>query len=882
MMPLKIFRYISKTFIYLIIAAFALSVYGYNYDTVEVKAPSPSEKFLFESRHTTCIYINQNEKPVVQTALSLLQKDVETVFDAALQVSGDKNKIRIIAGTIGQNEEISRLANSHTIDLSAIEGKWEAFLFAAVTENGRNLLVIAGSDSRGTAYGLLELSRMIGVSPWHYFADLAPCKATSFPLPQLNICQLPSVRYRGIFLNDEDWGLMPWATQTLVPESEKGAIGPEAYEKIFELLLRLRANTIWPAMHECTVSFYTVKGNKEMAGKYGIVAGTSHCEPMMRCSASEWDIAGQGDYNYTTNKAAILSYWTERLQELTASDNIYTIGMRGKHDGIMQGVRTIDEHKFYLTQIIRDQQELLRKFVHPDPSQLPQVFIPYKEVLDVYDAGLEVPDYVTLVWCDDNYGYIRRLSNEKEQLRPGGSGIYYHVSYWGRPHDYLWLASTSPALIYTEMKRAYEYGARQLWILNVGDIKPAEYLMEFFLDMAWNIRFCEQNGKETSVFKHLQHWAAREFGEQQAPEITSVMKEYYRLANIRKPEHTGWNRVEEQGYPKGLTPVTDSEYNPEFNNELQNRIRDYQAIEEQVMRIQTQIPDNKKSAFFQLVAYPVRGASLINQKWLYAQLAHYYTDKEIEKARIHARQSLQAYDEIEAISNDYARMENGKWNRMMDFKPRRLPVFDKPVFNFPDSVSLSSVPCSPVKPDKRIVHVQNARQAIKGLEHGKIIEGLGHSFAAVQMQQGDSLSFVFNVGEPGEGFIRIAAIPNHDVDGQGMKIAVSVDGQMLPPADYSVEGRSEAWKQNVLRGQVVVSFPCAFRQRGPVSISVKALTPYIILDQIMIEPYDNRIFYEFPTITNNHSADCTDLIGKKSVKICGQKHINHEYISFFQ
>ncbi|GHV25151.1 hypothetical protein FACS1894176_02970 [Bacteroidia bacterium] len=805
-----------------------------------------AEDILFDAHHATPIYVDAAEQPVVQTALTLLQQDVQTVFGSSLQLSDNPENTRIIAGTTGVNAEIDRLEKERRIDLSALKGKWETFRLTTVKNGKQTVLIIAGSDPRGTAYGILELSRMIGVSPWYDFADVKPNTRKQFAMPKTDIQQSPSVQYRGIFLNDEDWGLLPWATKTLAPgfpllEGLRGAaIGPKTYAKIFELLLRLRANTIWAAMHETTVPFYLVEGNKETAAKYGIIVGTSHCEPLMRNSATEWDIAGKGDYNYMTNKENILSYWTERLKDLKGAENIYTIGLRGKHDGMMQGVKTLEEHKSVLSQVLNDQRELLRKHVNPDPSKIPQAFIPYKEVLDAYDAGLEVPDDVTLVWCDDNYGYIRRLSNEKERLRSGGSGVYYHVSYWGRPHDYLWLASTSPALIHTEMKRAYKHGADKLWILNVGDIKPAEYLMELFLDMAWNIHLCDslpcgEGWGGASVFNHLNAWATREFGKQHTEEITAIMKEYYRLANFRKPEHTGWSRVEEPGYPRNLTPVVDSEYNPHFNNELQNRLQNYLSLENRVKQLRPSIPKNKQSAFFQLVEYPVRGASLINQKWLYVQLND-------------SLNSISAYREIERITAGYNSMENGKWNRMMSSHPRDLPVFEAPKFSHPRRDAARHVSTN----DAAII-AQNATNAVETWRaaSSKAIEGLGHSFAAVPLAQQDSLTFIVDVPFDGDGWIKVAAIPNHDVDGQGMKIAISVTengreaARHVSTADYSVEGRSETWKQNVLRGQALITFPFNFRHKGKTTISVKALTPYIIIDQIMVGNGEMS-FYEFP------------------------------------
>ncbi|MDR0766730.1 MAG: glycosyl hydrolase 115 family protein [Odoribacteraceae bacterium] len=784
---------------------------------------------LFERGRTTCIYIdNKDEKQVVYSAFSMLQNDARAVFNADLQWTDDKTKARIIVRSPKE-----------------LQGEWETFRMSIQDDK----LFIDGSDARGKAYGILELSRVIGVSPWEWWADVTPAKRDACLLSEIKKgLRSPSVQYRGIFLNDEDWGLLPWATRkfryelvdgvTLADNPRwKGAIAPECYERIFQLLLRLRANAIWPAMHECTVPFYFVKGNKEMADKYGIVVGTSHCEPLMRNSASEWDVSGKGDYNFITNRQHVLDYWTERLKELQHSENIFTIGMRGKHDGMMQGVRTPEEHKNALSRIIPAQQDLLERHLS-NPGKIQQVFIPYKEVLEVYDAGLEVPDHVTLVWCDDNYGYLRRLSAAKEQSREGGAGVYYHVSYWGQPHDYLWLASTSPALVYTEMKRAYEHQARTLWMLNVGDIKPAEYLTELFMDLAWDV---ESVKKEKGLFGHLRTWAEREFGKRNAEAITSVMKGYYRLASVRKPEFTGWSRVEEPGYRRGgLTPVKDSEYNPAFNNELQQRVDDYLSLERQVAEIGQNIPDDNKSAFFQLVEYPVRCASLINRKWLYRQLSDYVLETgDTEGAKRYATESVNAHDLINTLTTKYNALGNGKWSGIMDSRPRDLPVFESPS-GFPEREEHAP----PV--GRGWVKAFNADNATNLKTKGT--EGLGHSFSAVEMKKGQVLEFTFEVPETGEYFLKVGTIPNHDVDGAGMKIEVLLNNKIVAEADYSVKGRSETWKRNVLRGQAISSIKLNIEQPGEIRISIKARTEYVILDQIMLVKNEMN-FYEFPVRT---------------------------------
>lgn len=295
-------------------------------------------------------------------------------------------------------------------------------------------------------------------------------------------------------------------------------------------------------MHECTLPFFLTKGNREAAKKYGIFIGASHCEPMACNAAGEWKIRGKGAYDYVNNSPAVYQFWENRVKEVAGQEILYTLGMRGVHDGKMQGAKTVEEQKAVLNRVFVDQRGLLEKYVNKDVTQVPQVFIPYKEVLDIYHAGLQVPEDVTLMWCDDNYGYIRHFPTAEERARKGGNGVYYHVSYWGRPHDHLWLSTMSPSLIYQQMKQAYDQGIQKMWILNVGDIKPAEYQIELFMDMAWNLDKVSSEG----VTAHLKHWLERELGTSCAKAILPVMQEHYRLAHIRKPEFMGNTREEEK------------------------------------------------------------------------------------------------------------------------------------------------------------------------------------------------------------------------------------------------------------------------------------------------------------------------------------------------
>lgn len=412
-------------------------------------------QFCLHSGMAATVNYNKSEAPVVHTALELLQRDYRAVFSNSLQYSEKQGDI--LVGTLGLNNAVEQSG----VDLSTLNNKKEAFLLTVLLD-GR--LLIAGSDSHGTAYGIMELSRLIGVSPWEWWADATPEKRELFELPVgYTNMQSPSVEYRGIFINDEDWGLTPWSSWTYEPwlYYGPGRIGPRTNERIFELMLRLRANTYWPAMHECTKPFFLTKGNREMAKKFGIYIGGSHCEPMASSTAGEWSQRGKGEYDYVKNSASVYKFWESRVKEVAGQEIFYTVGMRGVHDGAMNGAKTLDEQKTVLERVFADQRRLLQQYVNKDVTKVPQVFIPYKEVLDVYHAGLKVPDDITLMWCDDNYGYIKHFPTAEERARKGGNGIYYHVSYWGRPHDYLWLGTFSPHPLYQQMKQAYDHDVRK-------------------------------------------------------------------------------------------------------------------------------------------------------------------------------------------------------------------------------------------------------------------------------------------------------------------------------------------------------------------------------------------------------------------------------------
>ena len=726
----------------------------------------------FDGTNPITYSIPKDVEPVVKIALDMWKSDMQQVTGMTPQASS-KGTIKVV--------QSRGIADGFRI---YVKGKQ---------------IIVEGHGGRGMAYGLLELSRLAGVSPWIWWGDVVPEPRKRLTLDtRFTTEQQPSVTYRGIFLNDEDWSLRVWSSSNFEPAT-KGTIGVQTYKKIFQLLLRLRANTIWPAMHEGTTAFFKIPGAKEMADSCGIFIGSSHCEPMLRNNVGEWDVKERGNFNYRTNREAVQTYWVERLQEVKHStNNLFTIGMRGIHDSSMEGYRT-DQEKFDgLQQVINDQQELLRKHVG-DPSRQMQVFVPYKEVLQLYEKGLQVPDYVTLMWCDDNYGYMTRLSDADEQKRTGGAGVYYHLSYWGRPHDYLWLTTTQPGLIYNEMRQAYDHHVRKLWIANVHDPKVAGYDLELFLDMAWNIN----SVKGTTITSHYKAWLIRQFGKAVGEKLFPAMHQFYRLCGIRRPEFMGWTQVEldKNKYNRGLSPVTDIPLTPQ---EAATRLADFEQLKTIVQECREAIRPELKDAYFAAIEYPVCAAAAMNRKIL--------SD---------STESHQAYEEIQSLTRQYNQLQGGKWRGLMDAAPRKLPVFDDVHGH------LSAISHQP-----SAISLQPAYDYKEASEGTHIIEMLGHSMKAVAMPKGGTLTYQFTIEHAGNYTIQTALIPTQPNDNSDLRYSVSVDGS--EPVVYSLKEpfRSERWKLNVLSGQAIREWTHPLTQ-GTHTLTIHALDDHIVLDQII-------------------------------------------------
>ena len=822
-----------------------------------------AEVVWFDGQHPVSYQLVGKPAPVVQQALEMFCGDME-------QVTGMK--------PVKSEKTKGKSWGTAPIIITQGKGSDDGFRLS-VSPKGQ--VLVEGHNARGTAYGLLELSRLAGVSPWVWWGDVLPERKERLSLSEtFSYEHTPSVAYRGIFINDEDWSLRNWAWKHYEKTDQFGAMGPKTYKAVFQLLLRLRANAIWPGMHTGTPGFFTIPGNKEMADSFAILIGTSHCEPLLRNNVAEWDHVSRGPYNYITNRQQVQQYWIERLQQVKGSEELFTIGMRGIHDGSMEGVKTKEEKLHGLQQVIDDQRELIRKYYRKDVEHVPQVFIPYKEVLEIMESGLRVPDDVTLMWCDDNYGYMTRLSDAEQQQRQGGGGVYYHLSYWGRPHDYMWLTTTQPGLVYSEMKAAYDHNCRQLWIVNVHDPKVAAYDLELFLDMAWDIGSLTPNpspkgeGKEKTITleEHLERWLCTQFGIEAGKKLFPAMQEFYRLCGIRKPEFMGWTQVEladRKAYPRGRSQVIDTEFSlTEFGNELERYLADYAAICQSVLAVESTIRPELRDAFFAHIKYPVLAANAMAVKMLEAQKARSkylgQTDKAMEGREDYMLQasarSMAAYREIQQLTDYYNNsLAGGKWKGIMNMMPRDLPVFNPPTLpylpmesgthdyssyrsyesyksyrSYVTDESCVARNCCDYTPSPAIRHPSPV-----------IIQMLGHSMKAVAIPKGCELVYEFETEQEGDAVLYTAMIPTQPLDKGDLRYQVCLDGQEPVTISLKEKYRSDFWKLSVLRGQALKQTPVMV-SKGRHTLKIKALDDHVIADQWMLDFKPERKFYVIP------------------------------------
>jgi hypothetical protein len=597
---------------------------------------------LVLNRRAAPICVDHADEPGVLRAAGDLQADIERVTGIKPEIS--TGKVEVIIGTLGKSAWIDRLAKAGQIDTAAIAGKWESFLIATVEKplpGVERALVIAGSDRRGTIFGIYTLSEQIGVSPWYWWADVPVKRRENLWVPAgARVFGPPAVKYRGIFINDEEPALGGWAREKF------GGVNSRMYARLFELMLRLRANYLWPAMWGKSFAEDDPESPR-LAHQYGIVVGTSHHEPMMRAHV-DWSRHGRGPWNYATNEAVLQEFWEQGIVRNQNFETIITIGMRGDGDEPMIEGGDMAANVRLLEKIVQDQRAIIARHLG-DPTRVPQIWALYKEVMDYYEHGMRVPDDVTLLWCDDNWGNIRRLPTPGERKRSGGAGIYYHFDYVGGPRNYKWINTNPLPKVWEQMNLAYHYGATNIWIVNVGDLKPMELPVEFFLRMAWDPTAIQKD----DIAGWTRRWAEREFGPEHAAEIADLVSRYAKYNGWRKPEL--------------LAPDTFSLVNYREAERVSAAWNRLAARAETLYRI---IPAEQRDAFFQLVLYPCKAGATIVELYIAAGRNRLFARQGRASAHAEANRVRELFRQDQTLSDQYNHeLAGGKWNHMMD-QPR--------------------------------------------------------------------------------------------------------------------------------------------------------------------------------------------------------------------
>ena len=581
------------------------------------------------------IYMDANYCRGVSYAANALVRDISKVSGSQATITSNR-KATILVGTIGHSAAIDQLIRQKRINGNLLKGKREKFIITVVD----NQLVIAGSDRRGTIYGIYELSQQMGVSPWYDWADVPVEHHDSiFVNKGIYTDGEPAVRYRGIFLNDEAPCLTSWVKNTYGTEYGDHRF----YQRVFELVLRLRGNMMWPAMWGW--AFYADDAeNEKTADEMGVVMSTSHHEPMAR-NHQEYarNRKGWGPWNYQKNKANLQKFFREGIERMKGTEQIVTIGMRGDGDEAMSE----EADTRLMTNIINDQRKIIADVTGKKASETPQVWALYKEVLDYYDKGMKVPDDVTLLLCDDNWGNVRRVPNAQERKHKGGWGLYYHVDYVGAPRNSKMLNVTPVQNPWEQLTLAYENGIDRLWILNVGDLKPMEYPISQFMDMAWNPRKYDVN----NITRHTRDWCAQQFGESQADEAARILNLVCKYNGRCTPEMLDKNT-----------------YSLEYG-EWQEVVNQYLQLEADALRQYNSLPAAYHDAYRQIILFPIEMMSNLHQMYFAQAQNHALYKQNNPKANIWADECERFFKRDSLICHNYNhKMSGGKWNGMMTQK----------------------------------------------------------------------------------------------------------------------------------------------------------------------------------------------------------------------
>jgi hypothetical protein len=583
------------------------------------------------------IVVDPEDWKGVLRAANDLGDDVHKVTGTASAILKSYNfhKGQILVGTIGKSRIIDRLIREKKIDVTAIKGKWECFVIQTTGNN----LVIAGSDKRGTIYGTYDVSEKIGVSPWYWWADAPPKKSSSLYVKTGRYVQSsPKVKYRGIFINDESPSFTSWA------RGSYGGINSKVYVHIFELLLRLKANYLWPAMWGNNFN-EDDPVSPVLADEYGIVMGTSHHEPMMRAQKEYTNRKEDvGAWDFITNATGLEKFWTEGLDRNKSYDNLITVGMRGDGD-IAMGNGDDKENIQTLKNVVSAQREIIGKVYGKDPSKVPQLWAIFTEVQRYYDAGLNVPNDITLLFCDNNWGYIRRTGPVNERKREGGLGLYYHIDMNGGPWNDRWVNTTTVPKLREQFNLAYQTGIDRIWIVNVGDLKPKEMPIDFIMRYAWDPNAISAD----QTNDYMIDWAKDIFGADHAKEIADILGKYSKYNLMRKAE------VQD---PRIFSYVN--------YNEADSVLEKWKHLVAQAEALEKKMPDEARDAYYQLVLYPTKASAGVAEIYMAAGRNNLYAKQGRISANDLARRARELFELDKQLSARYNdSIANKKWKNMM-------------------------------------------------------------------------------------------------------------------------------------------------------------------------------------------------------------------------
>lgn len=850
---------------YLILSLFLIGLstksYAVNPEKYVVNQASAENFPLVSKGKTASIFVSENDFSGVLKVTEHLENDIFQVSDLhpkRIKKIGEAEDFVIIIGTLGKSEIINQLAKKGKIDTRELQGKWEKFT-TQIVENPfkgiKKALVIAGSDKRGTIYGIYDLSNQIGVSPWYYWADVPVKKQSELHvLPGIHSQGEPKVKYRGIFINDEAPALTGWAFEKF------GGFNSKFYDKVFELILRMKGNYLWPAMWG-RMFYVEDPQNAVLADEYGIVMGTSHHEPLTRAHA-EWGKAN-GKWDFNTNSEALIQFWKDGIKRMGNKETIVTVGMRGDGDEPMTEGTAIE----LLENIVKAQRDIIAEVTKKPAEETPQMWALYKEVQDYYDKGMTVPDDVTLLLCDDNWGNIRKLPELDSKPRKGGYGIYYHYDYVGGPRNYKWINTNQIERVWEQMDLAYQYGVDKIWIVNVGDIKPMEFPIEFFLDMAWNPeKFNAGNLEEYYV-----NWAKENFDNQFTGEIAEILKLYTKYNSRRKPELLDAKTYSITNY-----------------NEADRVVADYQKLVEKANSINEKLKPEYKDAFYQLVLFPVLASSNVNELYVAAAKNHLYAEQGNPISNVYAEKVKALFEKDSLLTNYYhTKLSNGKWNHMMSqthigYDNWQQP--DKNIITKTKTIEISNKAQALISTEnfsktetsnnknRDLEHVRgfvedNGYISIESKNYSKainsdavkwiVIPNLGKTDSGITIKPSNIQSIEISEQSPrleynvhffSKGKVKVYAYFSPTINfkiGEGLKYGIGFDNEKPQIMNLNADSSEKAWAESVANNIKIITSTHEIENSGNHFLKIYAVDPALVLQKIVIETEEGKVLESY-------------------------------------